>query len=36
MKASTLALALAAALFCAAGHAQSADKKVLTLEGARR
>jgi glc operon protein GlcG len=35
MKAMTLALALAGSLLGAAAHAQSADKKVLTLEGAR-
>jgi glc operon protein GlcG len=35
MKAITLALALAASLLGGLAHAQSADKKVLTLEGAR-
>jgi glc operon protein GlcG len=35
MKAMTLALVLAGALLGTLAHAQSADKKVLTLEGAR-
>ena len=35
MKTSIFALALTAALFGAVAHAQSTDKKVLTLEGAR-